>query len=307
MNQDYSQHHKQGYISQSVESFIESLSREIHSIYLLAEQGESFRMDNLWKLSGKLIHHMRTDPRIIGTALFSDNDKYSVVSHSFNTAILAAYMGLYVLRDVLQLNLLVMTACIHDIGMVQIPDDILFKQTLLSNHEIKVIRRHPVIGNRLIYEAGAFANLPIKKMLGEIILQEHERDGGTGYPFQITAEQIHLLSTLLGICDTYETLTHARPWRQKMHPTVALREISRLSREYFPADYVNTFIQTLTYFPIGTIVKLNDGRIGEVIAVNSNDPQHPKIHIVDDDPQTTDIIDLHLNPNYNINQIIISE
>jgi len=99
---------------------------------------------------------------------------------------------------------------VHDIGKVAVPDNILLKTAPLTEDEWKVMKEHPVIGERIC--------LPLKsfRLVVPIIRHHHEKLDGTGYPDGLRGNQIPLTARILQITDVYDALTTDRSYRKAM-------------------------------------------------------------------------------------------
>src|SRR5580700_4010463 len=97
---------------------------------------------------------------------------------------------------------------VHDIGKVAVPDAILLKPGPLSPEEIVVMRKHPVVGERICAPLRTFGRvLPI-------IRHHHERHDGSGYPDGLRGDEIPLTAAILQLADVYDALTTDRPYRK---------------------------------------------------------------------------------------------
>ena len=105
---------------------------------------------------------------------------------------------------------------LHDIGKIGIPDKILNKAGPLTTEERKIIRMHPGQGAKICEK--------LKSIRGAIpvIRHHHERLDGTGYPDQLSGEEIPLLARIMTIVDIYDALTTTRSYRKRLPPEVAL-------------------------------------------------------------------------------------
>lgn len=138
-----------------------------------------------------------------------------------------------------QLNDLALLAALHDIGKLGIPDSILMKPGPLTPEEWKVMKRHSEIGYRI---AGAVPDLA---PVAEAILAHHERYDGTGYPRGLQAEEIPLISRILAIIDSYDVMTHERPYKEAYAPEEAQAELKRCSGTQFDPELVDVFLGIL--------------------------------------------------------------
>jgi putative nucleotidyltransferase with HDIG domain len=111
-------------------------------------------------------------------------------------------------------------ALLHDIGKVAIPDDVLNKNGPLDEAEWKVMREHPVIGERILRA------IPGMGPIARIVRHEHERFDGSGYPDGIAGEEIPIGARIILACDAYHAMTSDRPYRKGMTHAEAVRELS---------------------------------------------------------------------------------
>lgn len=111
--------------------------------------------------------------------------------------------------------------CLHDIGKVAIPAEILSKPGRLSPMEFTLIKDHPQVGYEIIKDI----DFPFP--LAEGILQHHERFNGSGYPQGLSGPDIILEARILGVADVVEAMASHRPYRRSLGIEPALEEIFR--------------------------------------------------------------------------------
>ena len=113
---------------------------------------------------------------------------------------------------------------VHDIGKVVVPDAILLKPGPLTPGEIAVMRKHPVVGERIC--------VPLKSLrfVLPIIRHHHEKRDGSGYPDGLSGEEIPLAARILQLADVYDALTTDRPYRTAVPSEVALAMMDEESR-----------------------------------------------------------------------------
>lgn len=111
--------------------------------------------------------------------------------------------------------------CLHDIGKIAIPAEILSKPGRISSMEFTLIKDHPRVGYEIIKDI----DFPFP--VAEGILQHHERLDGSGYPQGISGSDIILEARILGVADVVEAMASHRPYRRSLGLDRALEEISR--------------------------------------------------------------------------------
>jgi ribonuclease P protein subunit RPR2 len=125
---------------------------------------------------------------------------------------------------------------LHDIGKIGIPDSILDKPGPLSADEVRLIRRHPLIGAELL------ANVPLLEGEGlQVVRFHHERWDGRGYPYGLAGEEIPLGARLFAVADALDAMTSDRPYRRPMSWQGAVDEILRSSGSHFDPRVVRGF------------------------------------------------------------------
>lgn len=106
---------------------------------------------------------------------------------------------------------------VHDVGKVVVPDAILLKPGPLSTDEMEIVKKHPVVGERIC------SPLKIFRPVLPIIRHHHERYDGSGYPDHLHGTEIPVTARILQLADVYDALTTDRPYRKADQPEVALQ------------------------------------------------------------------------------------
>jgi HD-GYP domain-containing protein (c-di-GMP phosphodiesterase class II) len=112
-----------------------------------------------------------------------------------------------------------MIGCIHDIGKIMVPTDILSKPGRLSPLEYALIQEHPKKGHEVLH------NYEMPWPVAEIIYQHHERLDGSGYPRGLMGGEIALETCIISVADVVEAMTSHRPYRAGLGLGAALEEI----------------------------------------------------------------------------------
>lgn len=123
-------------------------------------------------------------------------------------------------RDVSKIRL---AAPLHDVGKIGIPDSILLSSRRLTAEEFAVMKTHCAIGADLL----SSPDVPLLGMAAEIALSHHEKWDGSGYPNGLAGEDIPLSGRIVAVADTFDALTHSRPYKHAWTVEAALEEIRR--------------------------------------------------------------------------------
>ena len=134
-------------------------------------------------------------------------------------------------------------ADLRDVGNVAVPAAILAKPGPLTDSEWEFVRRHPVIGERIVASAPALAGA------GRIVRGTHERFDGTGYPDRLAAEEIPLEARIIAVCDAYHAMTSERPHRRARTHGQALDELRSGAGSQFDPAVVEAFVRTFVDAP----------------------------------------------------------
>jgi len=160
----------------------------------------------LEKIQSKNIQTQLLYMEIISQALDS-KDAYTG-KHSRDTTRIALAIGKKMKLSKKDLNDLELSATLHDIGKIKVPDDILNAPRKLEPWEFEIIKKHPV------ESAVFFDDLPGFEKIARYIRHHHEKYDGTGYPDGLKGEEIPFLSRILTVADVYSALTTERVYRR---------------------------------------------------------------------------------------------
>jgi len=128
---------------------------------------------------------------------------------------------------------------LHDIGKINIPENILNKVKPLTEKERQSLQTHPEIGYRIASRTDEFSQVAVG------ILHHHEWWDGTGYPDGLQGEDIPLISRITAIVDAYDAMTSDRPYRDALHPQEAISELQRCAGTQFDPQLVDVFLRIL--------------------------------------------------------------
>jgi len=131
-----------------------------------------------------------------------------------------------------------LTAPLHDVGKIAIPDNVLLKPGKLDESEFELVKLHTTVGAQLL----SIINSNDMKLASEIALSHHEKWNGTGYPDGLKGEAIPLPARIVAAADVFDALTHQRPYKKAWTKQEALDEIERLSEIQFDPEVVKALL-----------------------------------------------------------------
>ncbi len=254
-------------------SWCVSTRQELWKIRDVVRASESPQLTGCTELSRWLVQLLKHSDELVRWALDGQTEDY-ILDNALHVAIFGAKvgMGLHYSQD--ELERLVMAALLHDIGMWTLPVSLVEKRAALSEEERDILRTHPERGRRILAGQGS-----VFEWVSTITAQEHERWDGSGYPCRLKDKQIAEPAQIIGMVDALDAMVTMRPYRKRLTPHQALRELLISAKAHFPHRLLKALGDQITLYPIGTSVRLNTGEIGTVTKVNSRYPLRPLVAI----------------------------
>ena len=133
-------------------------------------------------------------------------------------------------------------ALLHDVGKIGVPDAILRKAGRLSPEEYEQVKEHPALASRIL------SAIPRNEIL-PWISAHHEHWDGSGYPLGLARDEIPLEARMLSICDAYDAMTSARPYRGARGSDVARQELLRCAGTQFDPELTKVFLEVVRDAP----------------------------------------------------------
>lgn len=141
---------------------------------------------------------------------------------------------------------ILIAAYLHDIGKMKIPEEILNKNSKLTEPEFLLIKKHPEIGyNFVIFfdSVEKVKNYDVSwEKIGKYILYHHERFDGKGYPYGLKKDEIPYFAQIISLADVYDALTEDRPYRPPFPVEKAFEIIFSEKEKQFNPEVVELFV-----------------------------------------------------------------
>jgi len=200
-------------------------------------------------------------------------DEY-LVEHSLNVSILMTIFAKHLNIEKRIIEQLALGAFLHDIGKTLVPDHILNKKGKFTDKEYQQMKEHVDLGVNILAEIPELSAIALN-----IVQQHHERIDGSGYPKQLSSDDLNQYARMIAIVDTYDAMTADRVYKAAMHPIKAFKILLKEAETGYDDELVELFIQCIGVYPVGTLVKLNSGKLGLISQLNESRPLRPFVRV----------------------------
>jgi len=249
------------------------LVRAAEAVFTAAEAGKAPDGQAVVAAVRAAAAELRTNDDLLAETVRQRHDAREWPNRSANTSIMAMRLGLEIAYDDRRTLALGLCGLMHDVGMICVPQEVLDSQQL-NKDQWELLRRHPAESHRLIQGFGkAF------EWIAKIALQVHERFDGSGYPEGLAGEQIHDFARIIGLVDAYEAMAQPRADREARVVYNALKRIIDQRNSLFDRRFIRALIHIVSIFPLGSLVKLNNGEIGRVVGTSRSHPTRPTVDV----------------------------
>jgi len=237
------------------------------------------------KFSGDLVRCMRQ---------IRNTDNY-IYQHSLNVSSLCCLMGNWMKLPKNKLEELTLSGLIHDIGKSKISPSILTKTTELTDEEVLEIKRHCEYGYQILSKNTSFSDDILKA-----VLMHHEKEDGSGYPYNLTGKDIHPYAKVIAVANLYSAVTLDRIYKRTDSPFSVFEIFESVSAQKFDPLAMYTLIANIALYYIGDKVRLTNGLVGNIVFIDKEFVSRPLIQCEDGK-----IVDLRVEKDVKIAEIFI--
>ena len=264
----------------------------MRDVEMQAKLGRALEVGPLQRVVESMLDNLLQDPAaVLGLTAIKGHDDYTL-NHSINVCILAISLGAQLGLDKEEVRSLGLAGLLYDIGKVRIPEEILTKAGPLTAEEWALVKKHSEEGADLLKRLQLADKMPMI-----VAYEHHQRHDLLGYPEANGGEQ-HIFSKVVAVCDAYDAMTTTRPFRREIRPDKALAVLMQGRGKAYEPNITKALVAMLGIYPMGAVVKLEDGSTAVVYRVNNDDLLHPRVKVLMDGDgrwlETPDILDLRL-------------
>ena len=247
-----------------------------HEIMADVQAGKAIKAEKAYnvimEMDNSICHNK--DALLLLTRLRS-KDEYTFAHSVGVSALLIAFCRSLGLDDETT-RLIGLGGLLHDVGKMVVPMEILNKPTTLNDDEFEKVKRHAIYCREILTTTH---DIPHTTTL--IATQHHERYDGTGYPYGLSGDEISSGGQMAAIVDVFDALTSDRCYRQGIDQVEVLKKLYGWGENHFNQDLTQRFIKCIGIYPVGTLVKLENGFIG-VVAESTDHLLQPVVRIIYD-------------------------
>lgn len=284
-------------ISPRIQEFVNKYNKSVKAVETAFDhirETNEIPIETFEKATGNIIEEVAASGNFIDQLYnLPPCDDYTF-RHSVNVCAISALIATWLKLPPDMVSAISLAGLLHDIGKSMLPTPLLNKPYHLPQSDYERYKQHSLLGLEL---AKKIPNVAQSILSG--IVQHHEREDGSGYPYGLTSKKIHLYAKIVAIADLYdEKLTINCTQPGNFSPYLSLEHL-RNQIHLVDAKICIIFTSSMTNFLSGNLVALSDGRQGRVVCINKQSPSRSMVQL----PDCT-VLDLSEIKNVQISHVI---
>jgi len=261
---------------EKAEEFYKGFLYFVENIFIKAAVSDELDYKVVMEKIKDMAEYIKEDRRFLMRVLKNIEpapDKNYLATHSVRSTIISIIIGTYLKLPTYRLIELGVAALVHEAGMLKLPSNIYLNQRALNPQEQKAILTHPILGYSMLKSL----DFPLAICLAA--LEHHERENGSGYPRRLVSDKISLYSKIIAVACSYEALNSKRPHKEAKDGYTGMLELLKNEGKRYDDTIVKALVVSLSIYPIGLYVLLSNGKKGQVIDVNPENPRFPVVQV----------------------------
>ncbi len=252
------------------QKLVQRSKKIIQSSFDRARLGRAVRVSEVINIVDEVSESVARSPHaLLSVTRLKTKDEYTYL-HSVAVCALMVNIARHIGLDDAEVRDLGLAGLLHDIGKMGVPEPVLNKAGRLTDEEFALIKAHPDHGYKMLCDAPDMVEAAL-----DVCRHHHEKMDGTGYPFGLEGAQISVAARLGAICDVYDALTSDRPYKDAWTPPEAIGAMWSW-QGHFDRKLLFSFMQSISVFPSGLLVRLRSNRLG-VVTDNQRRASRPKV------------------------------
>lgn len=248
--------------------------KAVTSMFQEARLGKAVDTEQAQRLVEEISDSVSRNPgALISLARLKTADDYTYM-HSVAVCALMVALARQLGLDAEQTRSAGIAGLLHDLGKAAMPMEVLNKPGKLTDEEFAIIKKHPEEGHRML-----LVGSDVNEVVLDVVLHHHEKTDGSGYPEGLLDADISQFAKMGAVCDVYDAITSNRPYKAGWDPAESLRRMAEWSKGHFDQTIFQAFVKSVGIYPIGSLVKLNSGRLGIVIDQAGKSLLTPRIKV----------------------------